>query len=141
MTVIEASLIEHQLFLLLMDGHSLLSVCIISQEMLQILYFPFGNPIGHSLKYWIFPLSSCPISHVQVHTCMGSSSLDGRFLDSLIYLLISLSHHWVMGIYSSCPPHSDSTQDGLHSLCVQLQCKSGLGICGCIVPSLLVFNA
>ena len=64
MAVIEGSLIEHQLFPLSKDGHSLLSVHIISQKMLQILYFSSGDPIDHSLKYWIFPLSTHPISHV-----------------------------------------------------------------------------
>ena len=50
MVVIEGSLIEHQLFLLLKDSHSLLSVCIISQKMLQILYFLVRDPIDCGLS-------------------------------------------------------------------------------------------
>ena len=42
MAKIEGSLIEHQLFLLSKDGHSLLSVCVISQKMLQILTIQLG---------------------------------------------------------------------------------------------------
>ena len=62
--VIEGSLIEHQLFPLSKDGHSLLSVHVICQEMLQILYFLIGDPIDNGLKYWIFSFSGHPISHV-----------------------------------------------------------------------------
>ena len=64
MAVIKGSLIEHQLFPLLKDSHSLHSVCVISQEMLQVLYFPIRDPIDCGFKYWIFPLSGHPISHV-----------------------------------------------------------------------------
>ena len=141
MMVIESSLIEGQLFLLLKDGYFLLSVCVISQEILQILYFLMGNPINHGLKYWVLLLNSHPISHMQIQMCMVGSSLDGSFPDSLMYLFVSLSHHWVMHIWFSCWSVSDSIKDWLHSFCIQPQCNLAQGISSCIVPSLLVFNA
>ena len=64
MAVLVGSLIEHQLFLLSKDSNSLLSVYVVSQEMLQIMYFPIGDLIDHGLKYGIFPLGGHPISHV-----------------------------------------------------------------------------
>ena len=138
MAKIGGSMIDHQFLLLSKDEYSLLTVHIISQEMLRFLYFQIGNLIDHDLKYWILPLSSHPISHMQVHMCVGSSSLDSSFPDLLKDLFIGFSHLW---IHSSCQSHHDSVQDGLNGFHIQSCCNSAQSICSCIVPSLLVFDA
>ena len=56
--IVEGSLVEHQFFLLFRDSLSLFHVCIISQQMFQILHFLVGNPLDHGLKYGIFRLGA-----------------------------------------------------------------------------------
>ena len=62
--MVEGSLVEHQPFPLSKDSLFLPCVCIISQQMLKILYFLVGNPHDCSLRYWIFLLSGHIISHM-----------------------------------------------------------------------------
>ena len=46
------------------DSFSLLSICIISQQVFQILYFLVRDPLDCSLKYWILLLGGHQISHM-----------------------------------------------------------------------------
>ena len=48
--MVEGSLVECQLFPLLKDTFSHLSVCIVFQQVLQILYSLDRDPLNHSLK-------------------------------------------------------------------------------------------
>ena len=61
---VEGSLVEHQLFLLSKDSFPFLSICIVSQQVFQILYFLVRDPLNCSLKYWILLLGSHPFSHM-----------------------------------------------------------------------------
>ena len=95
-SMVEGSLVEHKLSPFLKDSLSLFCVHIISQYMFQIIHFMVGNPLNG-----IFLLGSHPVSHIQVHMCMGGSSLDCSFPDLPMYLFISLSHYWAVSINSS----------------------------------------
>ena len=140
MVVIEGSYDRGSAFLLSKNGHSLLSVHVISQEMLQILYFPMGDPINHGLKYWIFPLSghpsvTCRSTHIWVALTWMAASWT--------CLCISSSVSATTGSWASTLPVNPNvtpSRIGLYSFHIQPWCSSAQGICSCIVLSLLVLN-
>ena len=62
--MVAGSLVEYQLLPLLKDNFYLLSICIISQQVFQVLYFPVRDPFNCVLKYWILQLGGHPIRHM-----------------------------------------------------------------------------
>ena len=87
LVMVQGSLLEHQFLLLSKDSFSLLSICIISQQVFQILHFPVRDSLDCGLKYWIFLLGSHPFSHMEVHMHFSGSSQNCSFPDLLMYFL------------------------------------------------------
>ena len=72
MAMLEGSLVECQLFLLSKDGHSLPQCShYLLKDALDPVLSDWKSPQSMVLSIRSFCLSSCPISHMQVYTCMG----------------------------------------------------------------------
>ena len=129
MAVIEGSLIEHQPFPgSQQDGHSLLSVHVISQEMLQILYFPIGDTmdckaLSTGSSHWVATQSvRCRFTCVWVALAWTTASWTCLCISSSVS---TTTRSWAS--CSSCWSHGDSVQDGLHSSHIQPWCNFSSG--------------
>ena len=120
MAVIESTLMECEFLPTPKKGHTLFCSCMVPKEMFEILYFMGKDPLHHNVKYGILLLCSHPVSYMQFYMCLGSPHYGCSFLNLLVFLSISFSHCWIMSISPCYGPYGDSTQNGLHSFCIQL---------------------
>ena len=138
--MVEDSLVDHQLLPLLKDSFS---------------FLVFAPPPSRCFRSCTFQLeihlimvlsigSSCLVVTQSV-TCKFTLAWVAlaRIAVSPTYLCISSSASFTARSWASALPVIPmvTVQDRLHASWVQLQCDSAQGICDCIVPSLLVFNA